>query len=118
MSKIRDYLLDIQRAIERIQIYVNMDKENFYKDIKTQDAVIRNFEIIGEAVKRLPQELTEKYTTIPWTDIAKFRDFLIHHYAKIDLDEIWMSYEKDIPPLSKTIEMMIMDLDLNQGDSL
>ena len=74
-------LEDIIEACDRLRLYVeNMNFESFDRDFKTQDAVIRVFEIIGEAVKSLPQDWTEKEPEIPWRQIAGFRDVLAHAY--------------------------------------
>ncbi len=83
MSKrgIIEILSDIKEAISRIKKYIaNLNYEEFLKDLKTQDAVVRNFEIIGEAVKTLPDDLKIKTKLIPWNKIAGIRDRLIHHY--------------------------------------
>ncbi|WP_456420003.1 HepT-like ribonuclease domain-containing protein [Methanocaldococcus infernus] len=79
--------MDILEAINRIKIYTKgMDYEKFLSDIKTQDAVIRNIEIIGEAVKLLSPQIKEKYNNIPWKNIAGMRDKLIHSYFGVNLD--------------------------------
>lgn len=75
-----DFLRDIQEAVRRIRMYTDaMSYDRFLADIKTQDAVIRNLEIIGEATKSLSTELREKYPGIPWKGMAGIRDRLIHH---------------------------------------
>jgi uncharacterized protein with HEPN domain len=68
-------------------------------DPKTQDAVIRNFEVIGEATKRLPTEFTVAYPDIPWRKMAGFRDILIHAYERVDVEEIWNIIEQHVPRL-------------------
>lgn len=75
-----DFLRDIQEAVRRIRMYTDaMSYDRFLADIKTQDAVIRNLEIIGEATKSLSTELREKYPGIPWKGMAGIRDRLIYH---------------------------------------
>lgn len=84
------YLQDIQRAIAKIRSYVRgMSQEQFAADDKTLDAVIRNLEVIGEAVKQLPTDIRDQAPTIPWTRIAGFRDLLIHQYFGVDVDIVW-----------------------------
>ena len=76
----------------------------FFHDRKTQDAVIRNLEIIGEAVKQLPEDLTARHPTIPWKDIAGMRDRLIHHYFGINLKLVWRVLENRLDELESVIE--------------
>ncbi|MFH1097089.1 MAG: DUF86 domain-containing protein [Candidatus Desantisbacteria bacterium] len=92
MSKRRDFefLSDIEEATERIGIYIDkMDYEEFLQDIKTQDAIVRNLEIIGEAVKNLSSELKENYNDIDWKKIAGMRDRIIHCYFGVNWDIVW-----------------------------
>jgi uncharacterized protein with HEPN domain len=82
-------LADIVESCARIAAYIEkLDTTAFATDLKTQDAVIRQFEIIGEAVKGLPQDLTAKDPSIPWTQIAGFRDVLAHSYFAVDTSVI------------------------------
>lgn len=102
MSKQRDdiRILDIEECINRIELYTNnLDYEQFMQDIKTQDAVIRNLEIIGEAVKNLSQEFVVKHAHISWYEIGRLRDKLIHHYSGINFDIVWTIIKTDIPKL-------------------
>lgn len=106
MSKRGDFELicDIKEAVKRIEEYISKTTfEKFLKDAKTQDAVVRNLEIIGEAVKGLSTELAEKYDKIPWKKLAGLRDRLIHHYFGVNLDVIWGIAKDDLPHLKKEI---------------
>lgn len=85
----RLYLIDILESIERIQSYTEGSIEVFAQTPMIQDAVIRNFAVIGEATKRLPIDFRQKYPDIPWQKIAGLRDVLIHDYLRIDINEIW-----------------------------
>jgi uncharacterized protein with HEPN domain len=67
------------------------------------DAIIRNFEVIGEAVKNMPKDITKKYTDVNWMAAARFRDVLIHSYFTIDKEAVWDTIQKDIPALKKGI---------------
>ena len=110
MSKRRDreYLNDILIACENIIEYSRgYDFDDFKMDRKTQDAVLRNIEIIGEAVKNISNNLKEKYSEIEWREIAKTRDKLIHSYFGVDLDVVWDIITLDIPKLSKQIREII-----------
>ena len=106
MSKRGDieFLNDIDEAIRRIEFYrQGTDYENFLEDIKTQDAVVRNLEIIGEAAKNITDELKEKHSQIRWKDLAGIRDKLIHHYFGVNLEIVWTIIDEDLPQLRKEI---------------
>ena len=75
-----------------------------------QDAVVRNFEIIGEATKRLSQDLKQAYPDIRWQQITGFRDVLIHNYVRVDLDEVWGIIERDLPSLKAKIKVILQEL--------
>jgi len=111
MTKTQTYLTDILQAIDRITTYTREGRDVFNTDIRTQDAVARNFSIIGEVVKRLPSDLTATQPDIPWRAIAGFRDVLIHDYARIDLDEVWLTIESDLPALRKAVQTLLDKLD-------
>ena len=72
-----------------------------------QDAVIRNFEVIGEATKRLSTELRAAYPNVPWHQIAGFRDVLIHDYLKVNLNRVWGVIELNLPELKATVEEIL-----------
>jgi len=84
------YLEDIQTAMKRIAEYIDgLSFINFKRDYKTVDAVIRNFEVIGEASKNLPNEIKEKYKEIPWSEMYLLRNKVSHEYFGIDYEIIW-----------------------------
>jgi uncharacterized protein with HEPN domain len=102
MSKRKDseLLSDILEAARRLMVYTdNMTYEVFISDSKTQDAVIRNLEVIGEAVKNLSIELRMKYPAIPWKSMAGVRDRLIHNYFGVNLDIVWSIVTVELPEL-------------------
>ncbi|MEK7813728.1 MAG: DUF86 domain-containing protein [Candidatus Desantisbacteria bacterium] len=104
MSKREDaaVIQDIKEAINRIIAYTSqMEYEDFQQDYKTQDAVIRNIEILGEAAKLLSDKAKEGYlNNIPWKDIAGTRDKLIHDYFGVNIDVVWDIVKREIPVLS------------------
>jgi uncharacterized protein with HEPN domain len=109
MSK-RDAALLISDMIEsasKIQVYTKgMDYGAFCEDSKTVDAVVRNFEIIGEAAGRLPEEFKESHPEIDWHRIRGFRNRIVHHYFGIDLSIIWQIKEAYLPRLVAQLERM------------
>jgi len=104
-----DLLLnDICQAIDRIEQYIeNLSFDAFSEDQKSVDAVVRNLEIIGEAAKRLPDELKEKYSEIEWHKVVGLRHRIVHEYFGIDIEIIWQILQKDLPALKHKI-MQIM----------
>lgn len=97
------YIEHINICIQKIQEYTkNMDEEWFLQKSLIQDGVIviRNFEIIGEATKKLDNEFRSKYPEIEWKKIARMRDKLIHDYIGVDLGAVWGVVEKIIPDLN------------------
>jgi uncharacterized protein with HEPN domain len=85
-----DLLTDMRGAIERVHAYVaGMSRDAFLDDSKTQDAVIRNLEVIGEASKGVSKVLRDRYAEVAWKDIGAVRDRLIHHYSGVNLDIVW-----------------------------
>jgi len=99
----RDYKLflkDIRDSIDQIEEYTKgTSEEQFKKDIKIQDAVIRRLEIIGEASKRIPRSVKELNNKIPWEKISSFRDFVTHSYFEASLSRIWLIVKIDLPPI-------------------
>jgi uncharacterized protein with HEPN domain len=104
MSKRTDAALlgDIREAIRRIEAYTrHRTYPQFLKNTQTQDAVVRNLEILGEAVKGLSPEAKQRYRDIEWTKIAGMRDKLIHHYFGVNWDIVWAVIHEELPVLKK-----------------
>ncbi|MFH1510447.1 MAG: DUF86 domain-containing protein [Candidatus Woesearchaeota archaeon] len=96
---------DILESIRNIEEFtLGLNKEKFSKDKLRQSAVIRQLEVIGEAVKNIPSGFREKYPDIPWKDIAGLRDILSHAYFGVNIERVWMVIEKDLPYLKKGIK--------------
>ncbi len=102
------YLQDILESIEYIQRFLDgVSEDEFYKNVEKQDAVLRRLEIIGEAVKHLPEEIREKHPDIPWRQIAGMRDIIIHEYFGVTLQMVWVVSTEDILDLKTKVEEII-----------
>lgn len=107
MKDDRIYLLHVRDAIQHIVSYTAAGKESFFSDRKTQDAVVRNLEIIGEAIKRVSVTLKEAHPDIAWKPIAGMRDKLIHDYFGVNLQLVWDVVERDLPVLKQKIGRLL-----------
>lgn len=98
------YIEDILESIKKIEDYTkSLNKEEFHNNTLIQDAVLRRLEIIGEAVKHVPQDFRSKYPEIPWKKVAGMRDILIHQYFGVNLNRTWKVIDEDIADLKKKI---------------
>ena len=105
MTEILDYLDDILNAAEKIEQFTEgMSYEGFAEDPKTVDAVLRNFEVIGEAAKNVPGAVRQEYSNVPWSEMAGMRDKLIHGYATVELRIVWSTVREEIPALIPQVE--------------
>lgn len=108
------YLSNIVECIGQIEQYVAGGREVFFRDRMVQDAVIRNFEVMGEAVKRLSMELRQENDDVPWRQMAGFRDMLIHDYLRVDMTEVWAVVEYDLPELKPRLAELLEQI---RGDA-
>ena len=107
-KKYQIYINDIRNAIISIEKFVEgLTLEQFKNDDKTSSAVIRKFEIIGEATKSITENIRKKYPQIAWKEMAGMRDKLIHSYSKVDLTLVWMTIKQRLPQLKSTIEEIL-----------
>lgn len=117
MKYAREYLLDMLIYIGKIEHFTAEGRIAFYADERTQLAVIRCYEVIGEIAKRLPDELLQEQASIPWKRIKGFRDFLAHHYLEVTLDIVWQAIA-EINNLRIAVEALLALLpdDNSQGE--
>jgi uncharacterized protein with HEPN domain len=100
LDRDRATLLDLRLASQRIIEFVgDQDYAAFSQDTKTQSAVVLQILILGEAAKRLSSAFRERHTEVPWSDIMRMRDKLIHHYESMEPGEVWQAVKEDIPDL-------------------
>lgn len=101
------YIEDIQDAISKIEKYVeDLNFDDFIKDTKTMDAVIKNLAVIGEAVRNIPSKIRLKYSEIPWAEIMGMRNKIIHEYFGIDEEILWETIQEDLPKFKEQIKKL------------
>ena len=107
----RVHLEDILESTRKIKTYTaGLSKAAFLADEKTFDAVVRNLEVIGEAVKKLPEDLRAKYSALDWKKIAGLRDILIHEYFGLDAEIVWDIAQNKVPTFDREVRTMLNDL--------
>jgi len=110
--EVGDYIEDIIGATDKAMDFVkNISYEKFTRDDKTVFAVVRALEIIGEAVKNIPDDIRKNYPEIPWKDMAGMRNKVIHEYFGVKLSIVWRAVKEEIPPLKPIFEKILRDLE-------
>lgn len=105
------YLDDILESIQKIESYISeIAEQEFISDHEKQDAVIRRLEIIGEAVKKIPDDIRDQYADIPWRQIAGMRDVVIHEYFGVSPALIYKTVTTDLIVLKQTVQRIIEDI--------
>ena len=111
----REYKLfieDIKESITQIDEFLgDMNFKDFVKDQKTSSAVVRKIEIIGEATKNVPKEIRQEYKELPWSDMARMRDKIIHSYFVVDYEVVWKTIKERLPEIKPKINAILKDLE-------
>lgn len=108
MNDARVFLQHMVQATERILAYTSdITREEFDVSPLVQDGVIRQIQVLGEAAKKVPEEVQEAQDHVPWSDIARMRDRLVHGYFSIDIPTLWSTVEQDIPTLHEDLQRIL-----------
>jgi uncharacterized protein with HEPN domain len=107
----RVYLAHIMECVQKIERFTANGKNHFLQDAMVQDAVLRNFEVIGEAAKRLDDAYRAAHPEIQWHALAGLRDVLIHQYEGVDPERVWAVLENELPSLRTAIAALLPPLD-------
>jgi uncharacterized protein with HEPN domain len=111
------YIKDILESMGLIEQFVEgMELEDFKKDVKTSDAVIKRFENIGEATKHISEEIKAKYLDIPWKEMAGMRDKLVHFYFGVKHELVWTAIKNRIPAIRPLIKNLLEDLESTEHE--
>lgn len=101
------YLVDMLQRARRIEAFTRGGRDEFFASELIQDAVLRNFEVIGEAATRISDGLREQHPEIPWRRVIGFRNVLIHGYGRVSLKQVWEAVETAVPALKAELESIL-----------
>ena len=107
----RERLRDILEAIERIERYTAKGREEFERDELIQTWVVHHIQIIGEAARKLSEEVRSEHDQVPWPAIIAMRNILVHDYFSVDIDEVWSTVERNLPDLKANISSIMDDME-------
>lgn len=106
----RERLRDILEAIERIERYAARGRDEFIKDELIQTWVVHHIQIIGEAARKLSEEVRAEYDQVPWPVIIAMRNILVHDYFSVDIEEVWSTVDRNLPALKANISSILEDM--------
>ena len=117
MREYRDYLEDILQAIDDTADFTTeLSFEDFARDRKTVNAVIRSLEVLGEAAKSIPGDIRAQAPYIPWRRMAGMRDKLVHEYFGVDLGIVWSVIHEELPALRPYVKKLLTQLRQGMGE--
>jgi uncharacterized protein with HEPN domain len=105
------YLRHILESLERVAAYTAGGREDFMRNRMAQDATVRNLEVVGEATKRLSPEFRSAHPEVPWRNMSRMRDVLIHDYMGVDLEIVWEVVENRLAPLRDQLSALLTSED-------
>ena len=111
MKDPRIYLAQILECLDRVSQYTKGGRAEYDSQSLIRDAVVRNFEIIGEASKRVPEDYRSRHPGIPWRELAGFRDVLIHPHEGVDHETVWRIIEHELPAIRAAIVKVLPPLE-------
>ena len=103
------YLRHILECLNRIQEYTAGSKKTFLADHKTQDAVLRNLQVMAESTQKISGEIKNAHSELPWKKLGGFRNILVHNYLGINIERIWKIVEEEVPSLRSKISKILGD---------
>lgn len=110
MKSDRLYLEHISECMQRIEIYAT-NRDDFFSDIKTQDAILRNLHTLSESTQRISSAMRAKFPEVRWADLSAFRNVVVHDYLGLHLDEIWSILQVELPRLKTQVAAMKLSLE-------
>ncbi|MCA9905282.1 MAG: DUF86 domain-containing protein [Anaerolineae bacterium] len=116
MNDTREFLLDLQAEITRIEQFSAEGETAFFADERTQYAIMMAYARIGEIAKRLPQAILDTRPEAEWRDIKGFRDVLLHRYDEINPRRVWQAVQK-VPVLRAAVEALLVSLPPNEDEA-
>ncbi|MDP4199470.1 MAG: DUF86 domain-containing protein [Bacteroidota bacterium] len=111
MKKDKLYIAHVIECIEKIEQYTSRGKEDFFVDGMKQDAVLRNLHTLAESSTRISTELKQHFPDVPWTEMAAFRNVVVHDYLGLELAQIWDIVAIDLPPLKASFRSIVQESD-------
>jgi uncharacterized protein with HEPN domain len=110
-----DYLHDMLDHVQKAERFLaGVDFDTFCANDEKILAVVRALEIIGEAARHLPESMQQRYAEVPWRNIIGMRNVLIHRYFGVDLEVVWETVQRDLPPLRAAVTRMLADLEAEE----